>query len=53
MWCNTRDLKIEVRKSLGLNKSVGVKMGMGMLRCFGHVERMSGERLTKQIPIQK
>ncbi|KAJ0172339.1 hypothetical protein K1T71_012312 [Dendrolimus kikuchii] len=39
----------EVRKRVGLKESVGVKVRKGMLRWFGHVERMHDERMTKQI----
>ncbi|KAJ0176387.1 hypothetical protein K1T71_007566 [Dendrolimus kikuchii] len=33
----------------GLKEGVGVKVRKGMLRWFGHVERMHDERMTKQI----
>ena len=33
----------------GLKESVIIKMHKGMLRWFGHVERMEDERLTKKI----
>ena len=39
----------DVRKRVGLKESVGVKIRRGMLRWFGHVERMQDDRMTKQI----
>ena len=38
-----------IRQRAGVKESVGVKVRKGMLRWFGHVERMEEERLTKQI----
>ena len=39
----------EIRRMAGLKESVIIKMHKGMLRWFGHVERMEDERLTKKI----
>ena len=38
----------EIRRMAGLKESVIIKMHKGMLRWFGHVERMEDERLTKK-----
>ena len=37
----------EIRRMAGLKESVIIKMHKGMLRWFGHVERMDDERLTQ------
>ena len=39
----------EVRDRVGLKESIGARMKKGMLRWFGHVERMNTNRLTYQI----
>ena len=38
-----------VRMRSGMEESVAVKVGRGRLRWYGHLERMSGERVTKKI----
>lgn len=40
---------VDIRERLGMKESIGAKMKKGLLRWFGHVERMSDDRMTKQI----
>ena len=39
----------EIRRRCGKNVSVSQKMDQGVLRWFGHVERMENERLVKRV----
>ena len=38
-----------VRRRCGMDESVAVKVGRSRLKWYGHLERMSGERVTKRI----
>ena len=40
---------VEIRRRCGKNVSVGQRMDQGLLRWFGHVERMGDERLAKRV----
>ena len=40
---------VEIRRMCGKNVSVSQRMDQGVLRCFGHVERMRNERLIKRV----
>jgi hypothetical protein len=40
---------VEIRRRCGLKDDVVTRIERGMLRLFGHVERMSDERMTKKI----
>jgi exonuclease III len=40
---------VEIRRRCGLKDDVVTRIERGMLRWFGHVERMSDERMTKKI----
>ena len=39
---------MEVRRRCGENVSVSQRIDQGVIRCFGHVERMGDERMTKR-----
>ncbi len=39
----------EVRRRTGVVKELAERAEQGVLRCFGHVERMEEERLVKKI----
>ena len=40
---------VEIRRRCGKSVSVGQRMDQGLLRWFGHVERMGDERLAKRV----
>ena len=40
---------VEVRRRCGKNVSVGQRMDQGVLRWFGHVERMGDDRMAKRV----
>ena len=40
---------VEIRRMCGKNVSVSQRMDQGVLRWFGHVERMGNERLVKRV----
>merc|ERR1712002_955351 len=40
---------VEIREMCGKNVSVSERMDQGVLRWFGHVERMGNERLFKRV----
>ena len=40
---------VEIRKRCGKNVSVSQRMDQGVLRWFGHVERMGNERIAKRV----
>jgi len=40
---------VEIRRRCGKNVGVGERMDQGVLRWFGHVERMGGERLVRRV----
>ena len=40
---------VDVRRRCGKNVGVGERMDQGVLRWFGHVERMGEERLVKRV----
>ena len=40
---------VEIRRMCGKNVSVSQRMDQGVLRWFGHVERMGNERLVKKV----
>ena len=40
---------VDVRRKCGKNFGVGERMDQGVLRWFGHVERMREERLVKRV----
>ena len=40
---------VEIRRRCGKNVSVGQRIDQGLLRWFGHVERMGDERLAKRV----
>ena len=40
---------VEIRRMCGKNVSVSQRVNQGILRWFGHVERMGDERLVKRV----
>ena len=44
-----RVLNVEIRRRCGKNVSVSQKFDQGVLRWFGHVERMRDERIAKRV----
>ena len=40
---------VEIRRRCGRKVSVGEKMDQGVMRWFGHVERMGDDRLVKRV----
>jgi hypothetical protein len=40
---------VEIRRRCGLKDDVVTRIERGMLRWFGHFERMNDERMTKKI----
>ena len=40
---------VEIRRRCGKNVSVGQRIDQGLLRWFGHVERMGDDRLAKRV----
>ncbi|GBP00417.1 hypothetical protein EVAR_972_1 [Eumeta japonica] len=49
LWCLRGDRTITARKRCGLKEDVVTRIEKGMLRWFGHLERMNEYRLTKKI----
>ena len=44
-----RIANVEIRRRCGKTVGVGERMDQGVLRWFGHVERMEGERLVRRV----
>jgi hypothetical protein len=44
---------VEIRRRCGLKDDVVTRIERGMFRWFGHVERMSDERMTKKIRCER
>ena len=40
---------IRIKQLCGVTKSVDEKIDEGVFRCFGHVERMENDRITKRV----
>merc|ERR1712237_175669 len=44
-----RIANVEIRRRCGKTVGVGERMDQGVLRWFGHAERMEGERLVRRV----